>query len=209
MSKEQTSWTVLAHLLRPQGRRGELLAELHTDFPERFEKGAKMYLAPPNFKGLSADATPVEIGSSWLPHGRNAGRIVLGLRGTETIDAAERLSGLEVIVPKTERLELSDGGVYVDDLIGCTLYNGEVPVGVVSDVQFMMTPDGKSQLLDATPLLTLEMDLGEALIPFAKEFLVKLDLPGRRILMKLPEGLVELNLRPSKLPASEAKSQSE
>lgn len=185
------------------------MAELHTDFPERFEKGAKMYLAPPNFNGLPEDATPTEIRSSWLPHGRNAGRIVLGLGGTETIEAAESLSGLEVIIPKTERLELSDGGVYVDDLIGCTLYNGEVPVGVVSDVQFMMTPDGKSQLLDATPLLTLEMDLGEALIPFAKEFLVKLDLPGRRILMKLPEGLVELNLRPSKLPALEAKSQSE
>ncbi len=168
-----------------------------------------MFLAPPDFEGLPGDATPVEIGSSWLPHGRNAGRIVLGLRGTETIEAAERLSGLDVIVPETERMELSEAGVYVDDLIGCMLYDGEVPVGMVDDVQFMMTPDGKSRLTEATPLLTVEIDLGEVLIPFAKEFLVNLDLPGRRILMKLPQGLVELNLRPIEPLVSKAKSQSQ
>lgn len=209
MPHDQTSWTILARLLRPQGRKGELLAELHTDFPERFKPGATFFLAPPGFAGTASDASPVELVSSWLPHGRNAGRIVLGFSGTETIAAAERLAGLEVIVPETERLELGDGGVYIDDLIGCTVYDGGLPVGTVGDVQFMTTADGKRRLTDATPLLTVDMDLGEALIPFAQEFIVDLDLAGKRILMNLPRGLVDLNLRPAKPTRSETESQSD
>lgn len=209
MPHDQTSWTILARLLRPQGRNGELLAELHTDFPERFKLGAAFFLAPAGFNGPFTDASPVELVSSWLPHGRNAGRIVLGFSGTETIAAAERLAGLEVIVPETERLELRDGGVYIDDLIGCTVYDGGLPVGAVGDVQFMMTADGKRRLTDATPLLAVEMDSGEALIPFAQEFIVNLDLAGKRILMNLPKGLVDLNLRPGKPSRSETESQSD
>ncbi|GAC1363178.1 MAG: hypothetical protein NVSMB3_11570 [Acidobacteriaceae bacterium] len=196
-------------MLRPQGRKGEILAELHTDFPDRFEPGAKIFLAAPGFSGDADQAVSQEIASSWLPHGRNAGRIVLGLRGIDSIEAAEPLAWLEVVVPETERLELDDGGVYIDDLIGCTLFDGEDAVGLVSDVQFMMSPDGKRRLNDPTPLLTVDMPAGEALIPFAQEFLVTLDLPRKRILMSLPRGLLELNLAKGKSSSLEAEGETE
>ncbi len=200
MSEDQTSWVVLAHLLRPQGRRGEVLADLLTDFPDRFGAAAKVFLAQPDFSGPPSGAQEVEIASSWLPHGRNAGRIVLGFVNVSSIEEAEGLAGLDVVVPKTDRLPLADDSVYTSDIIGCTLYDRGVAIGTVVDVHFMTTPDGKRRLEDAAPLLTVELESGEALIPFVREFLVKLDTVGKTLWMNLPEGLLELNLDRSPPP---------
>ena len=193
MSEEQTSWLVLAHLLRPQGRKGEVLAELLTDFPERFKDRTRVFLAPADFRGSPEEARSAEIVAWWLPVGRNMGRIVLSFSGVESIADAERLSGLDVLLPTVERAELTADEIYIDDLIGCTLFDGEVRVGWVRDVQFPASPDGKRRLADAAPLLIVEGEAGEALIPLTKEFLVQLDVNQKLILMKLPEGLVDLN----------------
>lgn len=184
------------------------MAELHTDFPDRFNPGVSVFLAPPDFTGPPSAAVPMEVTSSWLPHGRNAGRIVIGFDSILTIEAAHRLSGLEVVVPDAERIELSDGSAYVDDLVGCTLLDGDIPVGTVIDVQFMTTPDGRRRLTEPTPLLTVDMGSGEALIPFAQAFLISLDLAGKRILMKLPKGLLDLNLGQTK-PSLKTESESD
>ena len=193
VAEDQTSWVVLAHLLRPQGRRGEVLAELLTDFPDRFCATARLFLASPGFSGPPSDARAVEVASSWLPHGRNAGRIVLGFVNVSSIEEAERLAGQDVVVPEQERLPLSDDSVYINDLLGCTVYDRDVAIGTVRDVQFMTTADGKRRLEEAAPLLTVELVSGEALIPFVKQFLVRLDVAGRAIWMDLPQGLLDLD----------------
>ncbi len=199
------AWVVLAHLLRPQGRRGELLAELLTDFPERFVPGSRVHLAVPGFEGSAAEAHPVVISSSWLPHGRNEGRVVLGLEESASIEDAERLVGLDVIVPEADRAALTDGGVYIDALIGCTVFDRDVPIGTVRDVQFMTTPDGKRRLEDAAALLVVTVDLSvsegrEVLIPFAKDLLSSVDLNHKTIRMELPAGLLDLNGATSRKP---------
>src|ERR1700754_3768888 len=134
MSDDLHSWIVLAHLVRPQGRRGELLAELLTDFPERFKEHPRVFLAEPNFNGTETEARSVAIESSWLPLGKNKGRIVLQFAGIETISAAEMIAGLDVLIPREERLPLEDESVYISELIGCTVYDGAKQVGVVDEV---------------------------------------------------------------------------
>jgi 16S rRNA processing protein RimM len=194
MTNSAPSWIVLAHLLRPQGRKGELLAELLTDFPERFDGGKRVFLAPPNFNGREADARSIEVISFWLPVGKNEGRIVLQFAGVETISAAELIAGQDVIVPLEERLPLDEESSYISDLIGCTVYDGSAAVGVVDDVQFPATADGSRRLAEAAPLLSvLSPDGDEILIPYAKAFLIALDVEGKRIDMALPAGLVEVN----------------
>jgi 16S rRNA processing protein RimM len=194
MTNSAPSWIVLAHLLRPQGRKGELLAELLTDFPERFDGGKRVFLAPPSFNGREADARSIEVISFWLPVGKNEGRIVLQFAGVETISAAELIAGQDVIVPLEERLPLDEESSYISDLIGCTVYDGSAAVGVVDDVQFPATADGSRRLAEAAPLLSvLSPDGDEILIPYAKAFLIALDVEGKRIDMALPAGLVEVN----------------
>lgn len=194
MTQSAPAWIVLAHLLRPQGRRGELLADLFTDFPERFEIQRRVFLAAPGFGGEAAEARPAEVVAFWLPVGKNEGRIVLQFAGIDSISDAESIVGKDVLIPHEERLPLDDESVYISELIGCTVYDGSLAVGVVEDVQFAMTADGGRRLDDAAPLLAVRSSAGdEILIPFAKAFLVAVDTAAKRIDMTLPEGLVEVN----------------
>ena len=194
MTNSDPSWVVLAHLLRPQGRKGELLAELLTDFPERFEDRKQVFLAPEGFSGEASAARSAEVVSFWLPVGKNVGRIVLQFAGINSISEAEGLAGLDVMVPLEERQPLDAESVYITDLIGCTLYDGATPVGVIEDVQFPSTPDGSRKLEDAAPLLSVKANDGdEILVPFAKAFLIGVDTEAKRVDMALPVGLVDVN----------------
>ncbi len=189
-----TPWVTLAILLRPQGRKGEVLAELLTDFPERFVEDARVFLAQPGFAGSEGEARAMTVVGHWLPVGRNHGRVVLSFAGVESISAAEELAGLEVLVPESERVTLEEDAEYVSDLVGCAVFDGSQRVGEVTGVEFAMTPDGARRLAEAAPLLTVETaDGDEVLIPYVKTFLVALDPERGRIEMALPEGLVELN----------------
>ena len=194
MTRSTPAWVVLAHLLRPQGRKGEVLAELFTDFPERFENQRRVYLVAPGFDGEETEGRSAEVVAFWLPVGKNEGRVVLQFAGIDTISDAESIAGQDVVVPREERLRLDDDSVYVSEMIGCTVYDGALPVGVVEEVQFAMTADGGRRLEDAAPLLAVRSPQGdEILIPFAKAFLVAVDTGAKRIDMTLPKGLIEVN----------------
>lgn len=198
MTANGSSWIALAHLLRPQGRKGELLAELFTDFPERFEERRQVFLAKPGFEGEASQARAAEVVAFWLPVGKNEGRIVLQFAGVDSINEAETLAGLEVLVSGDERVPLDDDAAYVSELIGCTVYDGATAVGVISDVQFPATADGSRRLDDAAPLLeVLSPEGNEILIPFAKAFVDRVDTKVKRVEMTLPKGLLEVNLSSS------------
>lgn len=204
MTANFSSWIALAHLLRPQGRKGELLAELLTDFPNRFEERKRVFLAAPGFNGNAAQTRAAEVVAFWLPLGKNEGRIVLQFAGVDSITQAEMLAGLEVLVPDEERLPLDDDAVYISELVGCTVYDGGALVGVIADVQFPATADGSRRLEDAVPLLEVTSpDGNEILIPFAKAFVVAMNTKDKLVNMALPEGLLKVNQSPKATRSAE------
>lgn len=183
-----SGYTVIAKVIRPQGRKGEVLAELLTDFPERFADRRSLLLLSPG-----QPPQPVTLLQHWLPVGKNAGRVVLHFEGIDSITAAESLATLEVAIPDSERAPLEDGSYYVSDLIGCTLTEEEHTLGIVRDVHFPTDAHGK-RVEEATPILVVESPKGdELLIPLAKAYLHKPDLANKRIEMRLPPGLLEIN----------------
>ena len=179
-SEQQTGepWTILARLVRPQGRHGEILADVLTDFPERFADRRRLFL-------VSSEASHVPLREVGLEnHWLHKGRIVLKFSGIHSINDADALRGLLVAIPTAERATLTDDAVYIGDLIGCDLIdlNAAATIGVVTDVD------------KEASLLAVESRNGdEVLIPFAKAFLVTMDLAGKRIEMRLPLGLLEIN----------------
>jgi 16S rRNA processing protein RimM len=192
MQENLSSWVVVAHLLRPQGRKGELLAELLTDFPESLAGRKGLYLSSPE-ASTPQEPRPVEVLSAWLPVGRNRGRVVLQFAGIESISAAETMAGLDLVVHEKDRIPIEEGSAYVSDLVGCNLLDHSVPIGTVTDVQFPTAPDGMP-LTDVAPLLVLQAaDQSEILVPFVKAFIQQIDLPGRRLIMNLPAGLIDVN----------------
>ena len=175
-------WVWLARIRRPQGRKGEVYANILTDFPEKFAERRRLWLLsePPD----SAGPREVALIHFWL----HKGGIVLHFAGIDSISAAETLAGLIVAIPRSERATLADDEVHIADLIGCTLLDIAVEppatVGVIENVD---------RSAGDAPLLIVKGAKGEVLVPFAKSYLRKLDLENQRVEMALPEGLINLN----------------
>lgn len=186
-----TEWVAVAHLIRPQGRKGELLAELLTDFPESLVDRPRLFLAKEGFSGTAEEARTCRVTDCWLPKGRNEGRAVVALAGVGTISDAEAVAGFDVLVEAGDRLPLEDGAAYISDLVGCSVMDGEHVVGVVEAVEFPTSPDGRRRLEEATPILQVLLPGGgEAMVPFTRVFLREIDVAGKVLRMELPEGLV-------------------
>ena len=183
------AWVWLARIRKAQGRKGEVLAEILTDFPEKFSERKQVWLLAQ--AGLAGEvAREVELSSHWLNKSQ-AGGVVLHFAGVDSITAAEGLRGLIVAIPRAERVALGEDEVYVGDLIGCQLVDvsaePERLVGVIEDVDREAGP---------VALLVVAGAGGgeEILVPFAKAYLRRIDVEGQRVEMALPEGLVEVQV---------------
>ena len=203
-------WITLAHLLRPQGRKGELLAELLTDFPEQLAGRTGLHIAPENFTGTPDHARPCTITETWLPQGRNQGRIVLAIAGVTSITDAEQLAGFDLLVAPQDRAPLEDGAAYISDLVGCSLFDRDQLVGLVQDVEFPTSPDGRRRLDTASPLLvvTLAGSAEEVMIPFTRAFLRTFDPAAKVLHMNLPEGLVDVSHADTLIPSDTSPEES-
>ena len=167
----------VGRVVRPHGRRGEVVVESETDFAdERFREGETLYWAPSDQLG------PVRVKSS-RPYD---GRWVVAFEGIGSIDEAEGLRGLELRIPPDALRPLGPGAYYTHDLIGClveTAAGGRV--GVVIGVRFG----------SGAPLLAIDDGDGEVLVPLADHICRTVDVGGRRIVIDPPPGLLELNRR--------------
>ncbi len=191
-------------MLGPQGRRGEVLASLHTDFPERFERRRQL-------SGLAANGSRREL--QLEEHWFHKGGVVLKFAGVDSISDAEQLAGLELQIAREERAELEAGAAYVNEIVGCDVWieGGQRFLGRVAEVQF-----GAGE----APLLVVKLPVcaaqNEVLVPYAAEFVKSADFDNRRIEMELPEGLLDLDAplseeekRRQKLEADEARAAGE
>jgi 16S rRNA processing protein RimM len=176
----------VARILRPQGRRGEVAAEILTDSPERLLKltSAELWTA-------ASGGRPLTIRGCWISESRG-GQAIFHFEGSDSISDAERLVGCEVRIPRGERAPLPEASHYIDELLGCEVWersgaanraSAEERIGEVRDVQFT----------GGTPILVVDDQAAELLIPFAQEICVHVDVPARRIEVVLPEGLRDLN----------------
>lgn len=191
---------LVARILRARGNKGEVAAELLTDFPQRLSQLQEVFVGDVNGK-----SKPRRIGlqSCWLSQNRR-GQVVFHFEGIHSISEAEKFRGLEVLLPFEQRVLLPAGQYFVSELIGCSVFEtpatppvvssspcslAEAPalLGTVSDVQF------PGEEMVGTPLLEVETSQGELLIPLAADICTKIDPVARRIDVLLPEGLRDLN----------------
>jgi 16S rRNA processing protein RimM len=188
----------VARILRPRGNKGEVLAELLTDFPARISILKQVYL-----RRNSGEPGPAGVQHFWVDR-NHPGMGVFHFAGCATISEAEKLRGYDILLPFEERVELPAGHYFVTDLIGCTVFElpadaaelsspacgmEEAPrvLGTVREVLFT----GES--VAGTPLLQVETPGGEMLVPLAEEICARVDVASRRIDVRLPEGLSGLN----------------
>ena len=167
----------LARVVKTQGRRGEVAAEMHSDVPGRFAAGMQLFVLP-----KSQDSRrELEVEDLW-PH---KGLLVLKFRGVDSISDAELLIGSELQVLSTQRADLEPGWNYISDLIGCVVLDQAREIGRIEDVQF-----GAGE----APLLMVANAAGRKFeVPFAEAYLEGVDTAQRQVRMNLPEGMLEIN----------------
>jgi 16S rRNA processing protein RimM len=197
VSPEQ-KFVAVARILRARGNKGEVAAELLSDFPERLAEIKKMFL-----RAESGARRGVVLREFWVDR-NHPGKAVFHFEGIDSINDAEKLRGLEVQIPFEQRAQVPSGSFFVTDLIGCSVFEiaatasamssspcslSEAPVllGKVRDVYF----PGEGQ--PGTPLLAVDTSRGEVLVPLAEDICTTIEITARRIEVKLPDGLRDLN----------------
>jgi 16S rRNA processing protein RimM len=171
----QPSYIAIARIARTRGNRGEVLADSYTDFPDRFLLLSEVWVALPD-----GSREQLALESSW----EHSGRPVLKFAGIDSISSAERLVGAWIEIEANQAVELPEGTYFDHDLIGCTVRNvsGE-HLGTVKEIlriagnhQLVVEREGKEYMIPAVPAICRDVSISE-----------------KRILVDLPEGLMDLN----------------
>lgn len=157
---------VIARIVSPQGNRGEVKAELVTDFPERFESTTVVYLGDDHRRYALE-------GHRLLDRA-----VILKLEGVSSIGEAEQLRGALVQIPETEAVELPTGHFFWHQIVGLRVVSpaGE-SVGVVSDI--LQT--------GANDVYVVNGPRGEILIPAIKDVVKSIDLDAGAMTVELME----------------------
>jgi len=202
LSPEPQRWVIVARILRPRGNKGEVAAELLTDFPERLTQLTEIFLRA---SGRAAAAEPrlTTLKACWLSQ-NHKGQAVFHFEGCNSISEAEKFRGLDVLLPIEKRIALCAGQYFVDDLKGCLVFENSAEVSVVSSSPCSLASAPSllgvvkevqiaGEGVAGTPLLVVDTSAGELLIPLAEDICTSINTAARRIDVVLPDGLRDLN----------------
>lgn len=163
----------IAKVVKTRGLRGELVADILTDFPDRFDSLKKVFAVKP-----SGETLELEIEKFWF----QKGRIVFKFVGLDSIEEAENLRDCGVCISEDEIVELEEDEFFDWQLAECAVetVDGE-NLGKVSE---LMRTGG-------TEVLVVKGAEKDYLIPFAETICVEVDIENKLIKVDAPEGLLE------------------
>ncbi len=168
-------FVAIAQIVKIRGIRGEVSAEILTDFPQRFAsvKEVQVVCSKSQFQG--------ELERYWF----HKGRIILKFRGFNSPEAVSQLIGGEVQIPQTQRFRLPKGSFYDSDLVGCLVLEGQKRLGTVAAI-FRTGYLGSN--------LVVRTSRGEEfMIPWVRKFVLQVDIRNKTLRVKLPPGLVDFS----------------
>ena len=151
---------------RPWGLRGEIKVLPLTDYPERFDPGARVFVQGEDRR---------------VRHSRwHKGRVFVALAGVDRVETAEALRGLLLEIPEDETPDFAEGEYYIDQIEGCEVVSlGGAPLGRVTEV---LRPGANDVYVVRRP------PRRDLLIPALRQVVVAVDVEARRITVDLPEG---------------------
>jgi len=157
-------------IVGPHGIRGEVKVQLLTDYPERFRRGAVVYL------GTDEEAREVEITAA-RPHKT---MFLVQLASVRDRDAAEKLRGLSFLIPEEQAMPLGENENYAHDLVGMSVETAEgEELGTLAEILYT----------GANDVYVVSGPSGELLLPALLDVVLKVDLVTRKMVVRVPEGL--------------------
>jgi 16S rRNA processing protein RimM len=144
----------VAFLRRPHGVHGEIIMDLHTDFPERMKKGRKIFVGDEH-KPMTFESV--------RPHAKG---LLVKLKGVDTLDEAGLYRNQWVFISEKDAPALPEGQFYKHELLGLNVIDekddqlGKV-VDIIetgaNDVYVVRDDSGREILLPAISSVILDL----------------------------------------------------
>ena len=167
----QPEYLIIGRILAPRGLRGEVKAEILTDFPDRFALLDTVY--------LGEEHTPYKLErvrrfKQW---------VLLKFAGLDTRQSVEELRGLYIEIPTTQAMPLAPGEYYEHQILGLEVYaaGGEC---LGSIVEILYTGANEVYVVRGPA-----PGRREILIPAIESVVLEVDLAAGRLTVELPPGL--------------------
>lgn len=167
-------WISIARIARPQGIRGEVIADILTDFPDRFAALETVTLVR---DGQFVSTLQLE------RHRFHKGRVLLKFAGYDDANQAEELRDASLVIAREELVELEEDEYYLFDLEGCQV--------ITTDGQLLGTVV-KVDDFGAAPLLVVRNQTRDVMIPLTRDICPDVDLENKKIVVAPPDGLLDL-----------------
>ena len=154
----EPEYLVVGFVRRPHGVKGEMIMDVHTDFPERLKTGMTVYVG---------DQYKPMVLASRRPHAKG---MLIRFRGVKAPEDAGLYRNTWVYVPTSNRPELPEGEYYHHQLLRLNVITDDgKALGVLvdiletgaNDVYVVRDADGKETLLPAIPSVILDVQLAE------------------------------------------------
>ncbi|MFM8369568.1 MAG: ribosome maturation factor RimM [Chloroflexota bacterium] len=159
--KGESIYLAIGYLRRPHGVQGEIIMDLHTDFPDRIKSGRKVYIGE-KYESFT-------IGSARV----HANGLLIKLRGFDSPETAGRFRNQWVYVKSSEVPALPEGQHYKHEMIGLTVMTddgnklgilNEVLETGANDVYVVIKENGKEVLLPAIPDVVIELNMDDKIM---------------------------------------------
>jgi 16S rRNA processing protein RimM len=171
---KQPPFIAIARIARTRGNRGEVLADLYTDFPDRFSALEEVWL---EFADGRRECKSIE--DTW----EHKGRRVFKFAGINDIGSAEAYIGCWIQIPAERAMKLPEGTYFDHDLVGCSVEDTHGNrLGVVDEV---LRIAGNNQLV-------IKGAGRECLIPAVDSICIRISIEEKLIVINPPEGLIDL-----------------
>ena len=154
-------YLTVGFLRRPHGVGGEIILDLHTDFPERLKSGRKLF--------LGEEYKPMTLVSA-RPHAKG---MLIKFKGVETPEDVGQFRNQWVYVKASDVPPLPEGQLYQHELFGFSVVDEsdnllgelvEILETGANDVYVVRDANGREILLPAIPSVILELDPARRLI---------------------------------------------
>jgi 16S rRNA processing protein RimM len=168
-------YLIVGQVASVHGLRGEVVVELHTDFPERFQAGIVLLTGP--------ELTPLHVLQA-RPHKSN---MLVRFQDVNSRDEAEELRGAWLYIEEGDAVDLEEGDYWIHDIIGLQVVSTTgVHLGQITDV--MSTGANDVYIVQPAPGVNRDREL---LLPAIADVVQEVDLENGRITVTLLPGLLD------------------
>ncbi|MBN1482029.1 16S rRNA processing protein RimM [candidate division KSB1 bacterium] len=166
-------YVIVGRIIKPHGERGAVKVEAITDDPNRYTLLKYVFLGPEDQPGDIFQIISVEFQNKF---------VILTLDGINTRELADELRNQYLFIPVDQTMPLTDGSIYIYDLIGMEVYTKKGDyVGRVTDYQEC----------PANGLFVVEYKKRELLLPDVPAIVKDVNLDSGRIVINPIEGLLD------------------